>query len=171
MHKRKHNSRPQRPPLPSRTERIRDRFFRAGAVLLLAAMPAGGAMALEFRSVAAEHAVLYDAPSQQAKKLYVADKYYPVEVILSIESFVRVRDFAGELFWVEKNNLDAYRTVLVTAQRADIRETPDKNAPLVFQAERDVVLELAEEPRYGWVKVTHRDGMTGYVPITQVWGI
>ncbi|MFA7242757.1 MAG: SH3 domain-containing protein [Sulfuricellaceae bacterium] len=157
------------PPL-SRTERT-----QAGGILalvaLLAALLPGMAAALEFRSVAVERAVLYDAPSQQAKKLYTADKYYPVEVIVSLESFVKVSDHASELFWIEKNQLDTYRTVLVTVPRADIRASPDKNAPLVFQAERDVVLELVEEPRFGWAKVFHRDGQSGYVQISQVWGV
>lgn len=158
-------------PQPSRTEHIRTGLLMAGAILLLAALPVGGAMAFDFRSVAVEHAVFYDAPSLQAKKLYTVDQYYPVEVIFSQEPFIKVRDAAGELFWVEKSNLDTYRTVLVTAQRADIRQAPDKNSPPVFQAERDVVLELAEEPRYGWAKVFHRDGMNGYVSVSQVWGI
>ena len=37
------------------------------------------AQALEFRSVDAEAAVLYDAPSAQAKKLFILSRHYPVE--------------------------------------------------------------------------------------------
>ena len=140
-------------------------------VLLFVAWPIGNVAALEFRSVATEHAVLYDAPSVRAKKRYTASRYYPIEVIVSLEQFVKVRDYAGELFWIEKDDLDTYRTVLVTVARADIRQAPDKNARLVFQAVRDVVLELSEEARYGWVKVRHRDGLSGFVAISQVWGI
>lgn len=157
------------PPPLSRTKPTKVDFL--ARVALFAALLPGIATALDFRSVAVERAVLYDAPSLHAKKLYTADKYYPVEVIVSVESFVKVSDHAGELFWIEKNNLDTYRTVLVTAARADIRLSPDKNSPLVFQAERDVVLELVEEPRFGWAKVFHRDGQSGYVAISQVWGV
>ena len=144
---------------------------RLRAWLLLFALLPGVAAALDFRSVAAERVVLYDAPSVQAKKLYAVGKYFPVEVIVSLDSFVKVRDSSGELLWIEKKNLSETRTVVVTAPRADIRQTAGKNAPLVFQAERDVALELVEQTRNGWAKVRHRDGQSGFVSINQVWGL
>jgi len=142
----------------------------APSLLLLALLP-GWAAALDFRSVTAERAILYDAPSLQAKKLYSAGKYFPVEVLVSLEAFTKVRDSSGELFWIEKKNLGEARTVVVTAPRAEIRQAPDKSAPLVFQAERDVALELVEPPLSGWAKVRHRDGQGGYVAVSQVWGL
>lgn len=140
-------------------------------LLLASALLPGGAAALDFRAVTAERAVLFDAPSLQAKKLYVVGKYYPVEVLVALDTFVKVRDSAGELFWIEKKNLGDTRTVVVTAPRADVRQAPDKGAPLVFQAERDVALELVEVGRTGWAKVRHPDGLGGYVAASQVWGL
>ncbi|MBS4098029.1 MAG: SH3 domain-containing protein [Sulfuricella sp.] len=140
-------------------------------LLLLAACLPGAAAALDFRSVAAAHAVLYDAPSPQAKKRYVVGKYFPVEAVIVLDSMVKVRDSSGELSWIEKKNLSEARTVVVTAPRADIRQAPDKNAALVFQADKDVALELVEAPRTGWAKVRHRDGQSGFVAASQVWGL
>lgn len=157
---------------PSRTERIK--AIAPGLLLFMALLPAlmpNTAAALDFRSVAAERAVLYDAPSLQAKKLYTASKHYPVEVIVSLEPFVKVRDSSGELFWIEKKNLSETRTVVVMVPRADIRQLPDKNAPLAFQAERDVALELVEQTHNGWAKVRHRAGQSGFVAVSQVWGL
>jgi len=140
-------------------------------LLLAAALLPGVAAALDFRAVTAERAVLFDAPSLQAKKLYVVGRYYPVEVLVSLDTFIKVRDSAGELFWIEKKNLGTTRTVVVTVSRADIRQAPDKGAPLVFQAEREVALELLEVGRDGWAKVRHPDGLSGYVAVSQVWGL
>ena len=53
--------------------------------------------------------------------------------------------------------------VVVTVARADIRQVADLNAPLVFQAERDVALELVEHGSAGWLKVRHRDGQVGFI--------
>jgi hypothetical protein len=33
-----------------------------------------------------------------------------------------------------------------------------------------VVLDIAEPPAGGWIKVRHAAGQTGYVKISQVWG-
>ena len=42
---------------------------------------------------------------------------------------------------------------------------------LVFETEREVVLELLEPVSGGWVKVKHRDGQTGFLKAMQVWGL
>lgn len=157
-------------PLPPTKSRSRG-GVTAPFILLLAALLPGAAAALDFRSVAAERAILYDAPSLQAKKLYVVSRYYPVEVFTALDNMVKVRDVSGELAWIEKKHLGETRTVLVTAPRADVRQAPDKGAALVFQADKDVALELLETTRAGWAKVRHRDGQSGYVSITQVWGL
>ena len=129
------------------------------------------AQALEFRSVAADAAVLYDAPSTQAQKLFILSRYYPVEIIVTLDKWVKVRDASGALSWIESSNLAAKRTVLISANIAEIRSQPVISAPLVFKAERDVALELVEIASGGWVKVKHRDGESGFVPLKEVWGI
>lgn len=141
-----------------------------GLGLLLPLFFPAAVLALDFRSVGADRAILFDAPSLQAKRLFVAGKYYPVEVIVNLELWAKVRDSAGGLAWIEKKNLSDARMVVVTSARADVRQSADRNAPLVFQAERDVALELVEYGAAGWLKVRHRDGQTGYVLASQVWG-
>ena len=49
----------------------------------------------QFLSIAENAAVLYDAPSRQAKPLYVVSKHYPVEVIVNLDAWVKVRDHTG----------------------------------------------------------------------------
>lgn len=144
-------------------------LFR-GALLAVALLPAA-ALALDFRSVAIDQAVLYDGPSLQAKKLFVVNRYYPVEVIVTQDQWAKVRDSAGGLTWIEKKNLSEARMVVVTVPRADIRKSAENSAPLAFQAEHDVALELLETTGNGWAKVRHRDGQTGYIQVGQVWGL
>lgn len=141
------------------------------AILLLAVLFPAPSWALEFRSIAVDRTVMYDAPSLHGKKLFLASRYYPVEVIVDLASFAKVRDVAGDLAWVEKKNLAARRTVLVNMPLAEVRQTPDDSAALVFRAERSVVLEVVENAGNGWIKVRHADGALGYVRVSQVWGI
>ncbi len=137
-------------------------------ILALAALPA---LAFDFRSLS-EPAVMYDAPSQKAKPLFVIARYTPVEVVVALEGWIKVRDAGGGMAWIEKRLLNDQRTLQVTAPRAQVRTAPEPNAALVFEAEKDVVLELVEPlPLAGWAKVRHRDGQTGYVRVTQVWGL
>ena len=127
--------------------------------------------AADLRSVSERAAILYDAPSVRAKKLHVVGQYYPLEVVVNIDNWVKVRDVSGELSWIEKKALSDKRTVIVSAALADVRQAPDEKSALVFQAREGVILELAEIGAGGWVKVQHRDGLSGYVPGRQVWGL
>lgn len=139
-----------------------------GALMLATVVPVCGA---EFRSVADNAAVLYDAPSVKARKLYVIGHDYPVEVVVVVEGWTKIRDATGELAWIESKSLSDHRTVMVKTQLADVRQSADDNAPLAFQAEQNVVLDLVELTGTGWARVAHRDGQTGYVRLNQLWGV
>jgi SH3-like domain-containing protein len=143
--------------------------LRVGALALALGWPAAAA-ALEFRSVA-EPAVMYDAPSRQAKALFVVARSTPVEAIVTLEGWVKVRDSAGDIAWIEKRELSEKRMLIVVSSLAEVRRQPDDSAPLVFEAEKDVVLELVESAPPGWAQVRHRDGQVGFVRVNQVWGL
>lgn len=143
--------------------------MRAALAALLASACAAAAAA-EYKSVEDNAAVLYDAPSRAAKPLYVVSKHYPLEVIVNLEAWVKVRDHTGALTWVERKALGARRMVLVTAPLAEARQRAEDTAPAAFGAAQNVALELVEIAPGGWLRVRHADGATGYVRAAQVWG-
>lgn len=143
------------------------RYFAAFVALALA----WPALAGEYRSIAENGTPMYDAPSVRAKKLFVASRYYPVEIVINIDAWAKVRDQTGDLTWVEKKALSDKRTVVVTAAVADVRQTPGEQAALVFRAQQGVALDIVEPQAGGWIKVRHVDGQLGYVKVNQVWGL
>jgi SH3-like domain-containing protein len=145
----------------------RRRIFIAIAFAAAAVTPA---WAGEFRSITENAAVLYDAPSAKAKKLYVVNHGYPLEVVVVIENWVKVRDASGELTWIESKFLTDKRTVMVKVPLAQIHQSTDNSAPIVFQAQQNVILEVLDVANGGWLRVKHRDGQTGFVKVMQVWG-
>ena len=139
-------------------------------VLCLALMPVM-ALALDFRSVAVPKAVLYDAPSSAAKKVLLISQNYPVEVVVNLGDWLKVRDAQGSLNWVEAKQLSNKHTVMVTANKAQVRLAADASSALVATVEKDVLLEVADvKLNNGWLKVKHRDGVTGYILISSTWG-
>ena len=127
-------------------------------------------MALEFRSVTEPAAILYDAPSTKAQKLFILSHGYPVEVVVKLEDWTKVRDDTGEFAWIENNRLSERHTVMVKGASAEARITANENSPVVFTAEKNVFLELVELA-VGWAKVRHSDGATGFVKVSQLWGL
>lgn len=139
-------------------------------LFLVALFAASGADAAEFRSVQDTAAVLYDAPSRAATPLYVVSRNYPLEVIVNLEAWVKVRDHAGSLTWIEKKSLGEKRMVLVIAPSAEARQRPEDGAPAAFSAAQNVALELLEVSPNGWLRVRHADGASGFLRGASVWG-
>ena len=140
-------------------------------VLVLLLGPHGQAIAaLEYLSMADNAVIMYNAPSLKADKIFVASRYLPVEAIVKVEGWVKVRDSSGTLAWVEQKAVSDKRFVIVIELQADVYQEADANSTLVFQAQKNVILEWLESSINGWIKVRHRDGQSGYVKTTQVWG-
>lgn len=132
------------------------------------AVAATAALGLDFKAVS-EPAILYDGPTARSSKLFVVNKGYPVEVVVAVEGWVKVRDVTGAFAWIEAKQLTDKRTVIVKVPLADVRSKPDESAPLAFQAQQNVLLDLVAVSG-SWIQVRHRDGGTGYVRAQQVWG-
>ncbi len=147
---------------------MKPRHFALAATLL--GTFAGMAHAADFRSIGATPAVLYDAPSEKGRKVFVAPRNMPVEVVLTYQDWVKVRDVAGDLSWVEARALNSKRYVISNVPMLKVKAAADDASAAVMTADKGVLFELAEQPASGWIKVRHRDGPAGYVRAAEVWG-
>jgi SH3-like domain-containing protein len=166
---------------------------------------AGLAQAAQFVAVGERPTILYDAPSQRAERQFVVSRQYPLEVLVRLEQWTKVRDMTGDVGWVENKALGMRRFVVVTADSAEVRSAATDAAGVAFTAQRQVLLEVLDAPTpapaaspavgapavgtpaaagapttaggspaalaAGWVRVAHRDGQTGFVRASQVWGV
>jgi SH3-like domain-containing protein len=140
--------------------------------LLLGLSMAAPALA-EFRAVQSAAAILYDGPSKQAKKLYVAPRGMPIEVLSILPAWIKIRDQTGDVLWIERSDLGPVKAVLTVAV-ANVHQTAIETSPLLFQVERGVLLEITEAPAPSapaWVKIKHVDGSYGYVKLAEIYGL
>lgn len=129
------------------------------------------AVALDFKTVAEHKTVLYDAPSASAKKTLILGQHYPLEVIVNLGDWIKVRDAQGAINWIESKNLSNKHMVLVVASSAELRAEASTASKLVATIQKDVVLEVLDgQSSGGWLKVKHRDGAQGFVQVTLLWG-
>ena len=127
-------------------------------------------LALEYRSIAEEVALLYDAPSKEAAKRLILTRGYPVEIVIASGDWLRVRDNNGAFAWIEASRLDVKRTVMVIEQEVEARSAPKESAPIVFKAEKGVVLAFVGISG-GWTKVRHRSGAFAFIRSGALWGV
>ncbi len=151
--------------------RLRSAVVLTAGLALIAAAPVAGAV--DFKSIGAAPAILYDAPSAKGGKLYVAPRGMPVEVVLSYGDWVKLRDMNGDLAWAEAKALSPRRMLVIKSANAKVRAGADDNAAVVMTADRGVLLELSDAAPASslWLKVRHKDGVAGYIKATDVWGI
>jgi SH3-like domain-containing protein len=137
---------------------------------ILALLTVTSASALEYKSLA-DNAIVYDACSTKASPVFILRQGTPVEVIVSIDKWVKIRERGGGLGCVPSESLGTARQVIVTTETAAVLQKPDAAASVVFSAAKEVVLEAIDKPDSGWLKVRHASGQTGYIALKSVWGI
>ena len=146
-------------------------MIRHSVVAALLAIAANAAVAAEFASVAKAGAVLFDGPSPNASRLFVAPQGMPLELLSVIRLWVKARDASGDVFWIEKSDISPVRTVVAT-DLSVVRAFANDAGEVLFEVEQGVVLELLEsDPAPGWARVRHRDGTTGFVRVDTLWGL
>jgi SH3-like domain-containing protein len=142
----------------------------ATVFVLACAAYAEAAAGAEFRSIGDRPAVLYDAPSQKANKLSILGHSIPVEVLVKLDKWTKVRDSTGEVAWIETPFLSEKHFVVVASQSGEVHMQPNPAAAVVFEAQKQVLLEPTGPVADGWIPVRHRDGQQGFIKISQVWG-
>lgn len=128
----------------------------------------------DFRQTNENATVAYEGPSARATKQFIYSRGTPVEVVVTIEGWVKVRDASGTLAWIERRALGDRSNVQVKSAIADVYASPDAASPILFRADSGVLLQIVtpQPPNAGaWTQVRHRDGQTGFVRLDSVFGL
>lgn len=136
----------------------------------VAAVAAVAAPVRSFVSIGDRPAIMFDAPSIRTNKIFIINAHTPLEMLVKLDKLTKVRDIDGTVGWVENSALSERRHIQISATSADVRAAASASAALVFDAQRTVVLEVIGPAQDGWLPVKHRDGQTGFVRLTQIWG-
>ena len=124
-------------------------------------------------SVNADQAFLHEAPSGSTKKAFIVTKGYPLEVIVSLKEWKKVKDHAGLINWIKTSNLSSKRTVLNLKGDNSIYLEPSSTSPILAKVNENVTLELLDAKKIDdWVKVYSKVGdIEGFIKATDLWGI
>jgi SH3-like domain-containing protein len=133
-----------------------------------------GAVHADFRQTSADATTAFEGPSAKSTKQYLYSRGTPLEVVVQIEGWLKVRDAQGALAWVERKALTDRTYVQVKSPTADVLAAADAASPIVFRAENGVLLTLVapQPPNVGaWAQVRHRDGQVGFVRVDALFGL
>ncbi|MGL4230298.1 MAG: SH3 domain-containing protein [Casimicrobium sp.] len=142
-----------------------------GLVLAMAAISLP-ALADDFKQTVDAATVGFEGPSTRATKQFIYSRGTPLEVLVTIEGWYKVRDAQGGLVWVERRTLGERSNVQVkSAAAADAFTASDELSPLAFRVEPGVLLTLVAPPTSGFAQVRTRDGQIGYMRLDTLFGL
>ena len=149
-------------------------FTRLAGWVVLSLLGAVSSAHADFRQTTENATIAYEGPSAKATKQFIYSRGTPVELVVTIEGWVKVRDASGALVWMEKKTLGERSNVQVKSTIADIYAAPDAASPIVFRADSGVLLQIVTpQPANAgaWAQVHHRDGQTGFVRLDSIFGL
>ncbi|MFO0547838.1 MAG: SH3 domain-containing protein [Polyangiaceae bacterium] len=123
----------------------------------------------EVLSVKSPTANFREKPTEAAKIKFSADRFFPVEVLERKVGWVKVKDFEGDEAWVAERLLSKTSSIVVTAEKANIREEPNTTSDVLFKVERGEVFKV-EEQKGKWLKVVDARGDGGWIRQDMTWG-
>jgi len=147
------------------------RTLAAAPLLAMTVLAAPSVHAFDFKTVGAAPAILYETPSAKGNKLYLAPPGMPLQVMIAYGDWVKVRDMNGDVAWTLAKSLVARRNVLVRTPGGRIRSGPDETSAILMTADKGVLLELVDPNALVWARVRHRDGILGYIKVSDIWGL
>ena len=115
-------------------------------------------------------AILYDAPASQANKVAVVSAGYPLEVLVRLQDWVKVRDATGAIEWIAADALGPQATVMVNVPQATVYAQPSAASQALFQVNQGVAFPLLGQSG-GWAQVRLPNGASGYLPLAALWGL
>ena len=105
----------------------------------------------------------------QHEALWVLEAGYPLRVTSKRGSWLKVKDFEGDVGWVY-HPLTAKRPhLIVKVNVANVRSAPSIRARRIGQAVYGEVLRTVKH-RSGWVQVRQAGGPTGWIDRQLLWG-
>lgn len=127
----------------------------------------------DFMSVNADQAFLHEAPSDSTKKSFIVTRGYPLEVIVSLKEWKKVKDHEGLINWIKTSDLSSKRTVLNLKGDNSIYLEPSSKSPMLAKVNENVTLELLDAKKIDdWVKVYSKVAdIEGFIKATDLWGI
>jgi len=127
------------------------------------------AVAENILSVAPERANVRSGPGGEYDIVWEAARYYPVEVLDREGNWLRISDYENEEGWIHRTLLSGVPTVVVTSQKANVREGPGTEHDILWVLDKEYSLKLLEAEG-DWLKVSDGGEVSGWIHTSVVWG-
>lgn len=110
------------------------------------------------------------APNAMSSKVIArVSTYTPLEILEKSPEYYKVKDYRGRTGWVHRALLSSKPGIVVTGDRANVRQGPGTNHAVIFQLVKGDSCNLLSKQEK-WLEVQSADGRKGWVADFLTWG-
>ncbi|OHB33398.1 MAG: hypothetical protein A2X84_04590 [Desulfuromonadaceae bacterium GWC2_58_13] len=144
--------------------------MRSFAIIIMVLFLAGTAAA-ETVTVAVSKAELRSQPSVGASSIVeTLTINTPLAVQKTEGRYLMVKDFKGNLGWIHETMVKKEQTVVVENDGVNVRQAPEKDAPVTFKAMRGEAFKVLDQSE-DWLQIGDQQGRTGWIWKSLTWGL
>tara|TARA_B110000444_G_scaffold241838_1_gene258609 strand:+ start:1063 stop:1536 length:474 start_codon:yes stop_codon:yes gene_type:complete len=151
------------------TKRYSNTFFLAILLLFAFIKPVFSA---EFIAVKTKKSILYEGPSESTSKEFIVTQSYPLQVLVKLKDWIKVRDHEGKISWIKAKDITRDRTVLTLKNNVILFYKPSYSSVKLADISVNVALRLVSPLNTdGWIEVkTLSQNIEGFIRVQDVWG-
>lgn len=138
-------------------------------IFVLVIYTASFASAAEMVSIASDKVHMRTGPGENYPILWELGLGFPLKVREARGNWLKVEDFEGDIGWVAKKLTEKSPHFIVKKKRVNIRYGPGPKYKIVGKANLGVVLKTLGQDE-DWVKVSHENGLSGWIKRDLLWG-
>ena len=151
-----------------------NRFFQTPLfVILLVAVFIQPASSAEFIAVKSKKTILYQGPSDTTSKEFIVTESYPLQVLVKLKDWVKVKDHVGRMSWVKVQDTSIERTIMTLKPNVIVFYKASFSSVKLADVGQNVALKLLSTVQTdGWIEVkTLTQNIEGFIRAQDVWGI
>jgi len=122
----------------------------------------------EIASLAKDGVNVRSGPGTNYEVLWEVYKGYPVKILEKRGKWAKTVDYEKDIGWIYRPLLSKTHTVIVTANKVNIRTGPGTKYAIAFKAEEGVIFHLVGR-KGKWLKIRYLDDY-GWIRKDLVWG-
>lgn len=146
-------------------------FRFSGAILLIMILLPGEASvwaAPDRFSVTVREANVRSGPSLDARVLWRAELYYPLQMIKKQGEWIQFRDYEGDQGWIHQSVVGPAPSVITVKENCNVRANPSLEAPVLFTLESGIPLKVSRKEGK-WFYIETGFGKKGWIFDALVW--
>ncbi len=136
--------------------------------VLMVVLYGADVLAAERYAVTAATANIRSGPGTGYDILWKVERYYPLLVLEKKGAWYRFKDYEGDQGWIHKSLVGKMKTVVVKADKCNVRSGPGTKYAVVFKVDNGVPFRVLET-KGPWLHIRHADGDQGWIHATLVW--